>query len=81
MLKVYILLCADYAQCLPSRFRKEMIQTLAADSSDNSKISLIKLHSVLKNIGGNEEKISKKDLEMIFQGQTAIDVKQLIQYL
>jgi hypothetical protein len=57
-------LCS-YSQCIPSRFKKEIVLAAVKQSETADRIVLDGLHRVIANIGV-EHKISRDELQTIF---------------
>mmetsp|Transcript_18242 Transcript_18242/g.42014 ORF Transcript_18242/g.42014 Transcript_18242/m.42014 type:complete len:124 (+) Transcript_18242:206-577(+) len=53
-----------YAQCLPSRFKKDVVRAAAKDSSSEV-VAVGGLERVISNIGASD-KVSRRDIEVIF---------------
>ena len=53
----------SYTQCIPSRFKKDIVR--AAKDDDSEHIAIDGLQRVLANIGASQ-KVSRNDMEIIF---------------
>jgi hypothetical protein len=56
--------CLSYAQCLPSRFQKEIIQ--AASCANVERIGLDDMRRVLVNIRA-QDRVSEQEIKLIFE--------------
>ena len=54
----------SYRQCLPSRFKKDLVK--AAKKDENGQIALVDLQQVIENIS-MQHKVSEQEMETIFQ--------------
>jgi oxalate decarboxylase/phosphoglucose isomerase-like protein (cupin superfamily) len=72
----------SYAQCLPSRFKKDLIRAASPNASD--RVALDDMKRVLINIGA-EDKLSPGEMKVIFDehgnGTGEIDVVNLIKII
>jgi hypothetical protein len=53
----------SYAQCIPSRFKKDIV--LAAKDAETEHVGIEGLEKVIVNIGASH-KVSRNDMEIIF---------------
>lgn len=56
----------SYRQCLPSRFRKEVMKAAMTDPSKADRIDMNGLRRVFANIGAIEQ-ISEDEIQLIFE--------------
>lgn len=71
----------NYRQCLPSRFKKDIMS--AAKQDESGKIAVDGLHQVFENIG-YQDRISKQEIKLIFKEngeEGKIDVSKLIKII
>jgi hypothetical protein len=59
----YVLFLHSYAQCIPSRFKKDIV--LAAKDAETEHVGIEGLEKVIVNIGASH-KVSRHDMEIIF---------------
>ena len=73
---------SSYAQCLPTRFKKDLIR--AASSGQGDRVALDGMQRVLANIN-MDHRVTRSDIETIFQeigGSTdAIPVEKLMRII
>ncbi len=53
----------SYAQCIPTRFKKDIVRAAKEDESEH--IAIDGLEKVIANIGASQ-KVSRSDMEIIF---------------